>query len=108
MIKVSIHAPARGATLFAGAAESDTRVDCVQYFLQKERKPYLILDARYERVRENGVIRQQAVMIAIGVTENGIREIIYDSDSSNQAKIPRIAVNTGPAGPVYSFPQPQA
>jgi len=42
----------------------------------EESYPYLILDARYERVRENGVIRQQAVMIAIGVTENGIREII--------------------------------
>jgi len=55
----------------------------------------------------------------IELLNNGIRKIVnhlkdkfkpedYDSDSSNQAKIPRIAINTGPAGPVYSFPQPQA
>src|SRR5690606_36591476 len=33
----------------------------------KEAYPYLILDARYERVREGGVIRSQAVLIAIGI-----------------------------------------
>ena len=29
--------------------------------------PYLILDARYEKVREAGVVRSQAVLIAIGI-----------------------------------------
>jgi transposase-like protein len=33
----------------------------------KDPYPYLILDARYERVREAGVIRSQAVLIAIGI-----------------------------------------
>ena len=33
----------------------------------EEPYPYLILDARYEKVREEGVIHSQAVMIAIGV-----------------------------------------
>ena len=28
--------------------------------------PYLILDARYEKIREHGVIRSQAVLVAIG------------------------------------------
>ena len=32
-----------------------------------ETFPYLILDARYERVREAGVIASQAVLIAIGI-----------------------------------------
>jgi putative transposase len=32
-----------------------------------EAFPYLILDARYERVREAGVILSQAVLIAIGI-----------------------------------------
>ena len=32
-----------------------------------EAFPYLILDARYERVREAGVITSQAVLIAIGI-----------------------------------------
>jgi putative transposase len=29
--------------------------------------PYLILDARYEKVREGGVVMSQAVLIAIGI-----------------------------------------
>lgn len=38
--------------------------------------PYLILDARYERVRENGVIHKQAVLIAIGISWEGRREVL--------------------------------
>jgi putative transposase len=38
--------------------------------------PYLILDARYERVREGGVVRSQAVLVAIGVTWEGRRSVI--------------------------------
>jgi putative transposase len=36
-----------------------------------ETFPYLILDARYERVREAGVIASQAVLIAIGIDWDG-------------------------------------
>jgi putative transposase len=39
----------------------------------KEPFPYLILDARYERVREDGIIASQAVLIAIGVDWEGRR-----------------------------------
>jgi putative transposase len=38
--------------------------------------PYLILDARYEKVREAGVICSQAVMIAIGVDWEGRRNVL--------------------------------
>jgi transposase-like protein len=38
--------------------------------------PYLILDARYEKVREGGVIRNQAVQIAIGVDWEGRRNVL--------------------------------
>jgi hypothetical protein len=38
-----------------------------------EAFPYLILDARYERVREAGVIASQAVLIAIGIDWAGAR-----------------------------------
>ena len=41
-----------------------------------EPMPYLILDARYEKVRENGVIRSQAVLIAIGIGWDGRRHIL--------------------------------
>ncbi len=42
----------------------------------EEAYPYLILDARYEKVREDGVIRSQAVQIAIGINEEGRRQIL--------------------------------
>ncbi len=39
-------------------------------------KPYLILDARYEKVREDGVTHSQAVLVAIGVGWDGRRHIL--------------------------------
>jgi len=42
----------------------------------EESYPYLILDARYEKVREDGVIRSQAVLIAIGVDWEGRRNVL--------------------------------
>jgi putative transposase len=42
----------------------------------EEPYPYLILDARYEKLREAGVIRSQAVMIAIGVDWEGRRNVL--------------------------------
>lgn len=39
----------------------------------EEEYPYLVLDARYEKVRENGVIRSQAVQVAIGINWDGRR-----------------------------------
>jgi putative transposase len=41
-----------------------------------EEYPYLILDARYERVREGGSIRSQAVLVAIGINRDGRRSIL--------------------------------
>lgn len=37
---------------------------------------YLIIDARYEKVRENGCIVNKAFVVVIGITLNGTREII--------------------------------
>ena len=38
--------------------------------------PYLIVDARYEKVRIDGVIRDCAVLIAVGINWDGRREIL--------------------------------
>lgn len=38
--------------------------------------PYVYLDARYEKVRENGVVRSQAVFVALGVDESGHRAVL--------------------------------
>lgn len=41
-----------------------------------ESYPYLILDARYEKVREAGVITHRAVLIAIGINWEGQRQVL--------------------------------
>src|SRR6185437_13707379 len=38
--------------------------------------PYLILDARYEKVREAGIIVSQAVLVAVAVDREGRRQVL--------------------------------
>ena len=38
--------------------------------------PYLYLDARYERVRQNGLVQKAAVLVAVGVDEQGKRSVL--------------------------------
>ena len=42
----------------------------------EEEYPYLILDARYEKVRQDGVIRSRAVLVAIGINWDGRRCVL--------------------------------
>ena len=42
----------------------------------EEAYPYLILDARYEKVRQDSVIQSRAVMVAIGINEEGRRCVL--------------------------------
>lgn len=48
--------------------------------------PYLVLDARYERVRHEGQVISTAVLIAIGVTEDGKRRILGVSVKLSEAE----------------------
>lgn len=51
----------------------------LQKFAQRrleEPYPYLILDARYEKVREAGAVRSQAVLMAIGINWEGRRNVL--------------------------------
>ena len=41
-----------------------------------EAYPYLILDARYEKVREDGVVRPLAVQVAIDINWEGRRQVL--------------------------------
>jgi len=52
-----------------------------------ERVPYVILDARYEKVRHGGSVRDCAVLIAIGILENGRRSVLGVSVSLSEAEI---------------------
>ena len=49
----------------------------------EEPYPYLILDARYEKVREDGVIRRRAVLIGIGINWEG-RRCVLGVDLANR------------------------
>lgn len=47
----------------------------------RERKltkayPYLVVDARYEDIRKEGLVMSQAVLIVVGISESGHREIL--------------------------------
>ena len=48
--------------------------------------PYLILDARYEKVREAGVILSQAVLIAVAVDGDGQRQILGVDLASRESR----------------------
>jgi len=49
--------------------------------------PYIQLDARYEKVRQDGVVVSSAVLIATGVLENGQRTVLGTSVSLSEAEI---------------------
>jgi len=51
-----------------------------------EAFPYLILDARYERVREGGEIAGQAVLIAIGIDWDGRRQVLGVELASRESR----------------------
>jgi transposase-like protein len=38
--------------------------------------PYLVIDATYEKVRENGQIRDRAVLMVVGIDEDGYRQFL--------------------------------
>jgi transposase-like protein len=48
--------------------------------------PYLVLDAHYEKVRQNGSVLACAVLTAIGINTDGMREVIGVSVSLSEAE----------------------
>jgi transposase-like protein len=49
--------------------------------------PYLFLDARYERVREGGHLIDCAVLVAVGVTSDGVRRVLGVSVALSEAEV---------------------
>jgi transposase-like protein len=49
--------------------------------------PYLILDARYEKVRHGGSVVSLAVLVAVGITPEGKRSILGTSVSLSEAEV---------------------
>ena len=80
-----------------GHSVSSTQVsDCAKRLdaeLQKwrdrplSRCPYLVFDARYEKVRHEGQLRDCAVLIALGITPEGKRVILGVSVALSEAEV---------------------
>jgi transposase-like protein len=49
--------------------------------------PYLLLDARYEKVRVDGAVRDVAVLIAVGVTVDGHQRVLGVSGATSEAEV---------------------
>ncbi len=54
----------------------DGELQCWAQRQLDEEYPYLIVDARYEKVREEGVIRSRAVVVALGINWEGRRQVL--------------------------------
>ena len=52
-----------------------------------EEYPYLIFDARYEKVRRGGTVVSQGVLVAIGISQAGYREVLgtWVAESESEA-----------------------
>ena len=51
------------------------------------RMKYLYLDARYEKARQDGQVRDAAVLLAVGVNQEGKREVLGVSVSSSEHEV---------------------
>jgi transposase-like protein len=80
-----------------GLEVSSTQVSRATQLLDKELTawrqrplgeiPYLVLDARYEKVRHGGSVISCAVLIAVGLDRNGCRTILGVSVSLSEAEV---------------------
>jgi putative transposase len=64
------------STVSRVVARLDEELDKFSRRRLEEDYPCLILDARYEKVREQGAVRSQAVLIAIGIDWEGRRSVL--------------------------------
>jgi transposase-like protein len=49
--------------------------------------PYLVLDARYEKVRQGGIVRDAAVLTAVGIDPDGRRRLLGASCALSEAEV---------------------
>jgi transposase-like protein len=70
------------------AAQLDTHLDAWRNRrLDTVAYPYLVIDARYEKVRRDGVVLDAAVLVAIGIDEHGRRAILGVSTALSEAEV---------------------
>jgi putative transposase len=64
------------ATVSRIVGQLDAELEKLAQRRLEEPYPYLVLDARYEKVREDGAVRSQAVLVAIGINWDGRRSVL--------------------------------
>jgi putative transposase len=69
--------------------------------------PYLWLDATYVKVRSNGRIVSMAVIVAVGVNDDGRREVLGLDIGPSKAETPAFA-GAGSSGPPSCASSPAA
>lgn len=70
------------------AAELDTVLEAWRTRpLGAQETPYLVLDARYEKVRQNGLVQSAAVLVAVGVTKDGKRQVLGVSVALSEQEV---------------------
>lgn len=74
------------STISAATARLDETLKAFFERRLAEPYPYLILDARYERAREGGVIASQAVLVAIGVDWEGRRQVLGVETANRESR----------------------
>jgi putative transposase len=78
----------------------DDELDCWRQRRLDKRYPYLVIDARYEHVRDHGHVMSEGVLAVEGVNESGYREVIGVSmalgeDASSWGEILRGLIERG-------------
>ena len=53
----------------------------------EEAYPYVLLDARYEKVREEGSVRSRAVQIALGIDGEGRRQVLAAEVANRESEV---------------------
>ena len=56
--------------------------------LEAEAYPYLFVDARYEKVRVDGRVVSQGVLVVSGVRDDGLREILAVEVADTESEAP--------------------
>src|SRR5690554_437067 len=64
------------STISALCEKLDPLIEAFRTRPLKYHYPFLVVDAIYEKVRENGRVRSRGLLIAIGINEEGYREVI--------------------------------
>jgi len=94
---VSTRKVARITQQLCGTEVSSTHVSNMSKLMDEELSqfrdrqlgefPYLLLDAQYQRVRHQGVVRDLAVLLCIGINRKGLRELLGVSVSLSEAEV---------------------